>query len=401
MKRDLKEFFNAKSIAVIGASNVQGKVGNTIMKKLEKLKGKVIPINKNGEEINGKKSYKRIIDYPKKVELAIIATPAKTVLKIIEQCAKKKIKNLIIISAGFSEVGNFNLEKKIIKLKFKHNLNILGPNCFGMINPKKNLDLTFSKETVRKGSTVFISQSGALGSYVLDYKIPLRAFISLGNMLDLNFADWIKYFSEDKKTKRIVCYIESLHDGKKFIEVCKNSDKEIVVVKAGQTDKGKKVTMSHTASIATDNEIYKGAFKQAKVKRSKSLIRAFGIREESIIHKLKGKNVAIITNAGGAGALLTDQLELEGYSIYGPKDILGTARAIDYKKALNRIKSNYDSIILILTPQTMSEPEKTACTIVESKYKNKIVACFLGNKSIENAIDILRKNNISYVTKAV
>jgi len=398
---NLNSFFNAKSIAVIGASNTTGKVGNIIMKKLNKLKGKVIPINKKGDQIEGKNSYKKINDYPKKIELAIIATPAKTVPKIIEQCAKKEIKNIIIISAGFSEIGNFKLEKKIIKLKFKYNLNILGPNCFGIINPKKNLDLTFAKETVKKGNTVFISQSGALGSYILDYKIPLRAFISLGNMIDLNFADWIEYFNQDKKTKKIICYIESLHEGKRFIEACKNSDKEIIVIKAGQTKKGKQVTMSHTASLATDNEIYKGAFKQAKVKQSKSLLRAFGIREENIVHKLKGKKIAIITNAGGAGALLTDQLETQGYNIHGPKDILGTATAKDYKTALNRIKSNYDSIIVVLTPQMMSEPEKTACILAESKFKHKIVACFLGNESIQEAIKILQQNGISYITKAV
>ena len=397
----LNSFFNAKSIAVIGASNTTGKVGNIIMKKLNKLKGKVIPINKKDEKIEGKKSYKKISDYPKKIELAIIATPAKTVPKIIEQCAKKEIKNIIIISAGFSEAGNFKLENKIIKLKFKHDLNILGPNCFGIINPKKNIDLTFAKETVKKGNTVFISQSGALASYILDYKIPLRAFISLGNMIDLNFADWIEYFNQDKKTKKIVCYIESLHDGKRFIEACKKSDKEIIIVKAGETEKGKHATMSHTASLATDNEIYKGAFKQAKVKQSKSLIRAFGIKEDNIIHKLKGEKIAIITNAGGAGALLTDQLENQKYNVYGPKDILGTATAKNYKSALNRIKSNYDSIIVVLTPQMMSEPEKTACILAETKFKNRIVACFLGESSIQEAIKILQQNGISYVTKAV
>ncbi len=401
MEKKLDSFFNAKSVAIIGASNSPGKVGNIIMKKLDNLKGKVIPINRKGEEIEGNKSYKKVGDYPKKIELAIIATPAKTVPKIILQCAKKGIKNIIIISAGFSEVGNFNLEKKIMKLKFKHELNILGPNCFGMINPKKNLDLTFAKETVKKGNTVFISQSGALGSYILDYKIPLRGFISVGNMMDLNFADWIEYFNEDKKTKKIVCYIESLHDGKRFIEACKKSTKEIIVIKAGQTETGKHATMSHTASLATDNEIYKGAFKQAGVKQTKSLIRAFGIREENIVYKLKGKKIAIITNAGGAGALLTDQLESQGYQITGPKDILGTATAKDYKSAINRIKSNYDSIIIILTPQTMSQPEKTACMIAESKFKNKIVACFLGDKSIQDAIKIFQENGISYITKAV
>jgi acyl-CoA synthetase (NDP forming) len=399
--KDLDSFFNAKSVAVIGASNKQGKVGNIILKKLKNMKGKVIPINKKETEIEGKTAYKKISDYSKKIELAIIATPAKTMPKILIECGKKEIKNIIIISAGFSEIGNFKLNNKLLSIKKKYHLNILGPNCFGMINPKKNLDLTFAKETVKKGDTVFISQSGALGSYILDYKIPLRAFISVGNMIDLNFADWINYFNKDKKTKKIICYIESLHDGKGFIEACKNSNKEIIIVKSGQTDKGKIAIMSHTASLATDNKIYEGAFKQAKIKQTDSLIKAFGIKEDNIIYKLKGKKVAIITNAGGAGALITDKLERENYKITGPKDLLGTATEKEYKSALTRLKGDFDSIIVILTPQTMSEPEKTACVLAESKFKHKVVACFLGKESITGAIKILQDNEISYSTRCV
>lgn len=401
MRYVLESFFNAKSIAIIGASNTEGKVGNTLMKKLDKIKGKAIPINKNGGIIEGKKAYKKVEDYKKNIDLAVIATPAKTVPKILEQCGKKNIKNIIIISSGFSEIGKFNLEKKLIKLKHKYDLNILGPNCFGIINPKKNIDLTFSKETVKKGNTVFLSQSGALESYVVDFNLGLRGFVSFGNMSDLSFADWIDYFNQDKKVKKIICYIEQLKKGRKFIDACKKSNKEIIVIKSGKTEHGKKATMSHTASLASDNEIYAGAFKQAGVQESKSLIRAFGIREENIIYKLKGKKVAIITNAGGAGALLTDQLEKEEYIVTGPKDILGTAMPNDYKRALQRLKGTYDSIIVVLTPQMMSDPIGTAEIIIGSKHKNKIVACFLGNKSVEKAVDLLRKNGVSYITKAV
>lgn len=401
MKRELDSFFNAKSICIIGASNKEGKVGNILVKKMKNQKGKIIPINKKEKEIEGYEAYKSIADYKQQIDLVVIAIPARKVLKALRQCAEKGIKNIIIISAGFSEDGNYSLENKMMKIKEEYNLNILGPNCFGMINPRKNIDLTFSKEGVVKGSTVFLSQSGALGSYILDFEFGLRGFISLGNMSDLSFADWIEYFNNDKKTKKIVCYIEKLKDGKKFIEVCKKSNKEIIVIKSGKTKEGKKATMSHTGSLATDDVIYQGAFKQAKVRESKSLIRAFGVREENIIYKLKGKKVAIITNAGGAGALLTDDLEKKGYDVFGPKDILGTATELEYKNALNRIKGDYDSIIVVLTPQTMSHPENTAKVIAESKYKNKIVACFLGQKSMNEAIKIFQREGISYITKAV
>ncbi|MEA3413996.1 MAG: CoA-binding protein [Nanoarchaeota archaeon] len=401
MEKDLNSFFNAKSIAVIGASNTEGKVGNILMKKLKSYKGKVIPINKSEKKVLNIKSYKKILDYPKKIELAIIAIPGKFIPKIILECVKKEIKNIIIISSGFSEIGNNKLQNKIIRLKQKYNLNILGPNCFGIINQKKNLDLTFAKQKSKKGDTVFISQSGALGSYVIDFNIGLRGFISLGNMIDLEFADWIEYFNKDKKVKKIVCYIEKLKDGKRFLEVCKNSSKKIIVVKSGKTEKGQKAILSHTASLGTDSKIYSGVFKQAKIKEVNSLIQAFGIKPEKIDAALKGKKIAIITNAGGAGALLTDQLEQKDYEVDLLEDILGTAKPNDYKKALQKLKPAYDSILVVLTPQTMSEAEETARIILSSRYKEKIIACFLGEKSISSSLNFLRKHKIPYCTKCV
>lgn len=159
--------------------------------------------------------------------------------------------------------------------------------------------------------------------------------------------------------------------------------------------------MSHTGSLATDINIYKGAFKQAKIKYSNSLSEAFSIKKENYISSLKGKNVAIITNAGGAGALLTDELEENGFSIYGPKDILGTATSIDYKKALQKITRKVDNILVILTPQTMSEPLNTAKVLIKSKLKNKIIAIFLGNKSMKDAVKILKRNDIPVFTNCV
>ena len=177
--------------------------------------------------------------------------------------------------------------------------------------------------------------------------------------------------------------------------------KKIIVIKAGKTQKGQKATLSHTASLGTDSKIYSGVFKQAKVKEVDSLIQAFGIKPENITSTLKGKKVLIITNAGGAGALLTDNLEKEGYEVHGPIDVLGTAKPNDYKKALQKIKPIYDSIIVVLTPQTMSEPDETARIILSSRHQEKIIACFLGEKSIKPATDFLRKHRIPYCTKCV
>ena len=403
MKKEdkIKQFLNPKTIAIIGASDNPGKVGNILMKKLEKFKGKVIPINNKFSIINRRKSYKTVLQYPKEIDLAIIAIPAKFVLKTLKQCAKKQIKNIIIISAGFSEKGNYVLKNKILKVEKKYKLNILGPNCFGIFNPKLNLDATFANLTPKKGNIAFISQSGALWSYLSDLNIGFSGFVSLGNMSDLCFADFIEYFNKDRATKKIILYIEKLKQGRKFIQVCKNSKKEIIVVKAGKTEQGIKATISHTASLATDFEVYKGIFKQSRVTIKDSLAQALKLKKQNMLSKLKGKETLIITNAGGAGALLTDFLTKKNYNIKKLIDILGTAKANDYRRALEKIRNDYKQIITILTPQTMSEPEKTAQILASSIHKDKIIALFLGDKSIEKAVEILKENKILTFTSGI
>jgi acetyltransferase len=396
MSKNLKFFFEPKNIAVIGASENPKKVGGIIMKKSENFSGKIVPVNIKKEIILGKNSYSSVNDYSGKIDLAVIATPAVTVKKILNECGKKKIKNIIVISAGFSEVGNLESEQDIIRTAQKNNINLLGPNCFGVANPYKNLDLTFSNSSPRKGKIAFVSQSGALWSYISDFReIGFSGFASLGNMADLDFIDFIEYFGKDKRTQKIILYVEKLNEGKKFIEVCRKIKKEIVVVKAGKTKKGSEAAISHTGSLATEFEIYRGVFNQAGVKLVDSLASAIGKKREIILSKLKGKKIAIITNAGGAGALMTDYIEEAGFSVLSSVDLLGTALASDYEMELNHLKyKNYDSVVVILTPQSMSEPEKTAEIIANSKIKNKIIACFLGEKSISGANKILKKNKI-------
>lgn len=398
----VKGILNPKSIAVIGASEHPGKVGNVLVKKLLKFKGEVIPVNIEHDIVYGKKSYVSVLDYKKKIDLAIIAIPAKAVKKVLEECGKKGIKNIIIISAGFSEIGNAKEEKEIIQIGKEYKMNILGPNCFGIANPYLKLDATFSNLNAQEGNIAFIAQSGALWSYLADIsnsnkKIGFSAYISLGNMADLEFDDFIEYFSKDRKTKKIILYIEKLKDGKRFIEACKRSKKQIIAIKAGRTKAGTEATLSHTGSLATDFEIYKGIFKQAGIKSENSLSSAFGIKRSEI--KPKGKNVAIVTNAGGAGALLTDYLIEKKYSVNKPIDLIGTALAEDYKGAFNKLKnSGIDSVIAVLTPQSMSQPEETAQEIIKfSKFK-PIIALFLGRNSIKTAKKILEKNKIPCFT---
>ncbi|HLC86767.1 MAG TPA: CoA-binding protein [Candidatus Nanoarchaeia archaeon] len=399
MKRGLEglnKLLNPKTIAVVGASETPGKVGNVLMRKLEKSKCLVIPINPNRTEVLGKKSYSSVDKYPNKIGLVIIATPAPTVKSILEQCGKKKIKNVIIISAGFSEIGNQKEEYQIIKTAGKFKINFLGPNCFGIANPFLDLDATFSNNSAKKGSIAFISQSGALWSYIadLDIKQGFSAFISLGNMAGLSFSDFIEYLNKDKKTKKIILYIEKLKNGREFINACKKSKKEIIVVKAGQTEAGSKAAISHTGSLATEYEVYKGIFRQANIKFVNSLAEAFNLKMPKIQIEKEIKTALIITNAGGAGALLTDYIGKRGIKVK-IIDLLGTALAKDYKKTLDKkINKKYGKIIVILTPQAMSHPEETSKIITKSKYKKKIITLFLGDKSVSHAIKILRKSGI-------
>jgi acyl-CoA synthetase (NDP forming) len=368
------------------------------MENLADFKGKTIPINIEKETIFGLKAYKSVLDYPGKIDLAIIAIPAKFVSSALKECGKKRIKDVVVISAGFSEIGNVKEEKELINISKKYKIDLLGPNCFGIFNPYNGIDATFALKSPGKGNIAFISQSGALWSYISDYSIKkfgFSGFVSLGNMAGVNFTDFIDYFCKDKKTKSIVLYIEKLEEGKKFIEECKKCDKPVFIVKSGSSKEGSKAAVSHTGSLATAYDIYKGAFKQAGAVLCDSLIECFEKaskkRFPKKIKKIKfGKKVAIITNAGGAGALAADYLSEKKIKISPPKDLLGTALALDYKNALDKIKE--DSAVVLLTPQKMSEINETAEKLIQSK--KKVIALFLGGESVKEASELLKSRNI-------
>jgi acyl-CoA synthetase (NDP forming) len=409
-KRDLSLFFNPKTIAVIGASDSRNKVGNILMRKLENFKGEIIPINTKRKEIGNKKAYSSVIDYKSKIDLALIATPKKTIIKILEECGKKKIKNIIIVSSGFSEIGDKKSEEEIVKIVRKYKMNLLGPNCFGIANPYINLDTTFAKSSVKKGSVAFISQSGALWSCLSDQKkAKYSGFVSLGNMADLSFVDFIKYFEKDKKTKKIILYVEKIKNGKEFIEICKKSKKKIIAVKVGKSKEGSEAAVSHTGSLATDYKIYQGAFKQAGILTKETLYSAIKNKEQKFLKPEKDKNkIIIITNAGGAGAIITDLCKKNGFEIAkipgeiksNPIDLLGTATAENYRKILKELEKEnfYDLILVVLTSQTMTEPEEVAKELLKFQKRKKLVACFLGGKSMKNSVNLLRKNKIKVLT---
>ena len=392
-ERELKSFLNPKSVAIIGASENLGKVGGILVDKISKFPGKKIFVNPNRENIFGMKCYKSILDYKKSIDLVLIAIPKDFVLNSLKECARKKIKNVIVISAGFSETGDGNSEEKILEIAKKNKMNILGPNCFGVSIPRIGLDTTFSNSSARKGDVAFVSQSGALFSYVSDVKkLGFSYFVSLGNMVDLSFEDFLPFLIKDKSTKKIVLYMEKLKNGRKFIDICRKSKKEIMVVKVGSSTKGSQAAISHTGSLATDYAVYKGIFKQARVKQVESIEEAFGLKSERKDFKMNSPT--IITNAGGAGGLLSDGLERKGvFLASSPIDVLGTAKAQDYEKAIFSIRKG-STILLILTPQRMAEPEETAKMIVKNKKNYNFVCFFLGEDSVKKGSDILKKGGI-------
>jgi acetyltransferase len=429
---NLDKIFNPKSIAVVGGSDEEGTVGYALMKNLTELgfKGKVYPVNIHKTEILGLKAYKTVSELPETVDLAIIATPAKTVPDVLEQCGKAGIIGIIIISAGFKEVGAEGkaLEEELVRQKRKYNLRIVGPNCLGIIRPGINLNATFANKMPKAGNIAFISQSGALGTAILDWatheNIGFSNFVSVGSMIDVDFGDLIDYFGTDLKTRSILMYIEGITDARKFMSAARHfaRTKPMIVVKAGKFRESAKAAASHTGSLTGDDMIYDAAFKRAGIVRVEEIADLFNSAEVLGMQPLpKGPNLAIITNAGGPGVMATDALIARGgtlaklsqktmdtlngilphyWSRANPVDILGDADAERYKAVIEACfkDENVDGLLIIYTPQGVAEPGKIAQNIVEiSKAKagrKTILSSFMGYEMTEEANRILTENSI-------
>lgn len=413
---DTDIFFSAKTFAVIGASRDNKKVGHAVFKNLLYSNKKVFPINPKAKEILGHKAYRDILEVPYQIECVVIAIPAKLVPLILRQAQRLKIKSAIILSAGFSEVGETELEQLIVKITNEANIKLLGPNSYGIIDPSQKLNTTYFEGITKIGSTAFISQSGAIGSAILDTDIKLSGFISIGNSAQLDFSDFIEYYSKDKNTKVITIYLESLRKGrgKHFIETCKKCKKPIIVLKSGKSQAGQKAAQSHTATLASEAGIYKGIFEQAGIIEVNSIKELFNVAKILEKYPKFRDNVAIITNAGGLGVLTTDACETNkikipplqkstikkldktlpsNWSHNNPIDLVGNASAKNYEKTLSIIeKENFDFSIILLTPQRMTESLQTAKAL--TKARKPVFACFLGDKQIKEAKEFMNQSGI-------
>ncbi|RKX63342.1 MAG: CoA-binding protein [Thermodesulfobacteriota bacterium] len=422
--------FNPSSVAVIGASEDRKKVGHVIFKNLieQGFKGKVYPVNVKRKEILGRKCYSSVKDIPDKIDLAIIAIPAKGVLPVIKDCADQGIKGVVVITAGFREIGGegIQLEKEITKIVKEAKMKMVGPNCLGVINTFNNMNATFAPNLPPSGRVSFFSQSGALGVALIDWAIEndfgFNKFVSLGNKADLNETDFLEYFGNDPDTDVILGYIEDIKDGKRFLEIAQKvaKIKPVIIIKSGSTEAGARAASSHTGALAGSDRALTEAFKKAGIIRVNGIKELFEMAEIFKVKKLpKGNRLLVITNAGGPGIIAADTADRLGIrldpmsknsieaivdklpptaSLYNPIDVIGDATSERYKVVLEQaIKDEVvDGICVILTPQAVTDTENVAKEIINiNKISEKpIFTCFIGGKKVKSAVKILKSQQI-------
>jgi acetyltransferase len=388
----LDPLFAPKSVAVIGATEKEGSVGRAVLENLAGFKGRVFPINPKRSTVLGRAAFANIAALPEVPELAVIVTPAASVPGLIRECVAKGVPSAIIISAGFKEIGPSGaaMEQGILAEARRGGLRIIGPNCLGVMSPELGFNATFAASMARAGQVAFISQSGALCTAVLDWslreQVGFSAFVSIGSMLDVGWGDLITYFGDDPHTTSIVCYMEAVGDARSFLSAAREValSKPIIVLKVGRTEAASKAAASHTGALTGSDDVLDAAFQRVGVLRVDTIGELFNMAE--VLAKQprpRGPRLAIVTNAGGPGALSTDMLIRSGgrlaefspetraaldtllpahWSHGNPVDILGDADADRYAKAVEIVSkdSNNDGLLVILTPQKMTDCTGTA-----------------------------------------
>lgn len=426
----LKSLFEPSSIAVIGASHNPLKVGHVLVDNLVKFGfcGDIYPVNPSRGDIKGLKVYGSVEEINKDIQLALIAVPAKGVPAAIKECIRKRVSSAVVVSSGFKESGSEGalLEQELKNIAEEGNINLLGPNCLGIMNTSNNLNATFSKWMLPKGKISFFSQSGALGIAVLDWAIGNRIgfskFISLGNKVSLNETDFISYLMDDDETDVILGYIEDVKEGEKFIKAAKacTYKKPVILIKSGGTQAGARAASSHTGALAGSDTAFDAAFKQTGIIRARGVEELFDMAKVFSGGKIPASgNIIIITNAGGPGIIAADEAEKAGLtlpvvnkasvkrlsgklpknaSLYNPVDVLGDAPPERYAAVLDEIinSRDFDGIIVVLTPQAMTNPSETAKYIIQASGKTKkpVITAFMGMESVKHAVIELGKANI-------
>jgi len=413
MNRSLDSLFHPHSLAVIGVSRDYNAVGSCIYRNIieEKFNGSVFPVNPFIQTYNGEVCYPSVLVIPQSVDIAVVVVPATIVPSVMEEIGKKHIQTAIIISAGFGETGieGKALEYRIQEIAHTYKITVLGPNCLGLIHPKDHINISFARTKPISGSIAFLSQSGALGTAILDIVTPksigFSHFISLGNKIDVSELDVLEYLIKDEETTVIGMYIEQLSDAKRCIDIGRriasnSKPKPIIVLKGGQTKKGTDAVHSHTGSLAGLPESYRALFKQScmlETCSTQEFINTLVAFSENPIPK--GNGAAIVTNAGGPAILATDTLTSRSVIIpdipgkHNPIDLLGDAKALDFEKTLSFLEKNdsVNSILSIVTPQTMTDIDNTANAFcIHKKHSLKpLTVCFMGDQMMKTGKQIL------------
>lgn len=429
-RRPLDAIFAPKSVAVIGATETAGSVGRTIVWNLisSSFGGTIYPVNPKRPSVLGIKAYASLSEIHEAVDLIVVVTPAATVPGIIKEAVDLGVKSAIIISAGFKETGpaGVELERQVLEHARRGNMRIIGPNCLGVMSPVTGLNATFASAIARRGSVGFISQSGALCTAILDWSlrenVGFSAFVSIGSMLDVDWSDLIYYLGDDPHTESIVIYMETIGNARAFLSAAREValTKPIIVIKPGRTEGAARAAASHTGSLTGSDEVLEVAFRRSGVLRVNSIAELFYMAE--VLGKQprpRGRNLTILTNAGGPGVLATDALITNGgelarlspetleafnqllpaaWSHNNPVDILGDASPERYGKALEIAAKdpNSDGILVILTPQAMTDPTRTAEELVPyaQSLGKPLIATWMGGNDVAPGETILNKASI-------
>jgi acetyltransferase len=432
----LDRFFNPGSVAVIGASQKEGKIGHTLLKNLravpdsaerresgEKAR-RLYAVNPNYTQIFNLPCYPSIIQIEDQIDLAVIAVPAATVPEVLEQCGAKGVRDVVVISAGFKEAGREGavLESELVRISEKYHMNLAGPNCLGIINTHANLNATFGTATPAKGTIAFLSQSGAFALAVIDWAVMasmgFSKLVSLGNKAVLDECDFLEYLATDDDTKMIALYLEDVRDGRRFMEVVRRVSraKPVVVMKSGKTEAGAKAASSHTGSIAGSVAAYQTAFRQAGVVEANSIEELFDFsRILSRVRHLDG-GIAVVTNSGGPGVMAADAIEecklklasferatieelhaLQLANFYNPVDVRGDADSDKFGRALGIVAAdkNVGGIIAILSPTASIGFETAGDYVLEVNDHKPIVPVFMSGTAVTKTVERFKKHGIA------
>ncbi|ABX06386.1 MAG TPA: acyl-CoA synthetase [Herpetosiphon sp.] len=426
----LEEIFAPQSVAVVGASPDPSRLGHRVLKNVidNGYKGRIYPIHPTASAVLGQTAYPSVAAVPADVELAVLVIPPQHVLNVVEECGQKGVRGLVVITAGFKEVGGegVKLEHQLVEIVQRYGMRMVGPNCLGVIDTVSDLNASFAALMPADGEIAFMSQSGAVCTAILDWSkeanIGFSRFVSLGNKSDVDEVALLQAWGNDPQNKVILAYLEGISDGPGFIQAAREVTKRtpVIAIKSGTTAAGTRAISSHTGSLAGSESAYESAFGQSGIIRARTMEQLFDFALVFAYQPLlTGSRIAIVTNAGGPGIIATDAIERAGLqmaeftpatisqlqatlpataNVYNPIDVIGDAKADRYRIGIEAALTdpNVDAVLVLFTPQAGSEAEATVEAMAElsANQSKPIVASFMGAYSIKPALKLLNQYKI-------